>query len=114
MILHVDQQIDPLSAGLQAGIGDARSLMQSMDSEIQPLSTKAQDALVSASKSLDTLSGTLKTYEGLVAERSELRNDLSAALSEIAKAAHSIRVLTDYLEQHPEALLQGKGSGGRQ
>ncbi len=114
MIIHLDRQIDPLSAGLQGTMGDARKLMQDVDGEIKPLSAKTQAALVSAKAALDQIAGTLQTYEGLVAERSELRNDLSVALNEIAKAAHSIRVLTDYLEQHPEALLQGKGSGGRQ
>jgi paraquat-inducible protein B len=29
-------------------------------------------------------------------------------MSQLKDAARSIRVLTDYLEQHPEALLQGK------
>ena len=114
MIIHLDRQIDPLSAGLQGTMGDARKLMQDLDGEVEPLSNKAQDALVSARAALDQVTVTLKTYEGIVAERSELRNDLSVALNEIAKAAHSIRVLTDYLEQHPEALLQGKGSGGGQ
>jgi paraquat-inducible protein B len=27
---------------------------------------------------------------------------------EISRAARSLRVLADYLEQHPEALLRGK------
>jgi paraquat-inducible protein B len=30
------------------------------------------------------------------------------ALREIAAAARSLRVLTDYPERHPEALLRGK------
>jgi paraquat-inducible protein B len=34
--------------------------------------------------------------------------NLNSALKELAAAARSIRVLTDYLEQHPEALVKGK------
>jgi paraquat-inducible protein B len=30
----------------------------------------------------------------------------------VAKAARSLRTLTDYLERHPEALLSGKGEPG--
>jgi len=35
-------------------------------------------------------------------------------MSQLKDAARSIRVLTDYLEQHPEALLQGKTGGSSQ
>ena len=35
--------------------------------------------------------------------------NLNSALEELAAAARSIRVLTDYLEQHPESLIHGKG-----
>ena len=114
LLVNVNRQVKPLSASLRAGIGDARKLLQDVDSEVKPLSTKAQDALVSAGKALDQVTVTLKTYNSLVSERSELRHDLNTVLNEIAQAARSIRSLTDYLEQHPEALLQGKGSGGRQ
>jgi len=33
---------------------------------------------------------------------------MNSALKELAAAARSIRVLADYLEQHPEALVKGK------
>jgi paraquat-inducible protein B len=114
LVKNIDRQIDPLSGSLQAAIGDARMLLQNTDGEVKALSTKAQGALVSGKDALNQAVSTLNTYEGLVDERSALRNDLEAALNEIAQAARSIRSLTDYLEQHPEALLQGKGSGGGQ
>ena len=34
--------------------------------------------------------------------------NLNSALKELSAAARSIRVLADYLEQHPEALVKGK------
>jgi paraquat-inducible protein B len=36
------------------------------------------------------------------------QQDLRDALQEIARAARWPRVLTDYLERHPEALIRGK------
>jgi len=33
---------------------------------------------------------------------------LSSAVQEVTQAARSVRLLTEYLEQHPEALLKGK------
>jgi paraquat-inducible protein B len=37
--------------------------------------------------------------------------ELRQLLIELRDAARSIRVMADYLEQHPEALIRGKGDG---
>jgi paraquat-inducible protein B len=37
-----------------------------------------------------------------------VQQDLRDALQEMVLAARSIRVLTDYLERHPESLIRGK------
>jgi paraquat-inducible protein B len=38
---------------------------------------------------------------------------LRATLQEFARAAQSVRALTDYLERHPESLLRGKSGPTR-
>lgn len=44
----------------------------------------------------------------MVAADAPLQQDLRDTLREVSRAAASLRVLTDYLEQHPEALIRGK------
>ncbi len=45
---------------------------------------------------------------------SDVSVELIEALDEFAHAARAIRVLADYLERNPQALLQGKrGPGGQ-
>ncbi|MBX3028307.1 MCE family protein [bacterium] len=44
----------------------------------------------------------------LVEPSSVLGAELATTLQELSRAARSLRVLTDYLEQHPESLLRGK------
>jgi paraquat-inducible protein B len=39
--------------------------------------------------------------------------DLPKAIKELGNAARSMRILSDYLEQHPEALLRGKTGSAR-
>jgi paraquat-inducible protein B len=39
--------------------------------------------------------------------------DLPKAIKELGNAARSMRILSDYLEQHPEALLRGKAGAGK-
>jgi paraquat-inducible protein B len=52
--------------------------------------------------------GTLASADAMVGSNSQTRYDLDSMLKELAGAARSIRVLTDYLERHPEALIRGK------
>jgi len=51
---------------------------------------------------------TLDTANGAISPDSALRVDLANTLQEVSRAARSIRVLGDYLERHPDALLRGK------
>ena len=44
----------------------------------------------------------------LMGKDAPLQQDLRDTLQEVIKAARSLRILMDYLEQHPESLLRGK------
>jgi paraquat-inducible protein B len=70
-----------------------------VDREITP---EVKQAIVDLKKSLEEV-------QHAVAADSPLQQDARQALQEVSKAAHSLRILTDYLEQHPEALIRGKG-----
>jgi paraquat-inducible protein B len=52
--------------------------------------------------------GTLDNANTIVGPTSVQRTELDQTLQEVRRAARSIRVLADYLERHPEALLRGK------
>ena len=49
-----------------------------------------------------------RTDASLLDKKAPVQQDLRDALQEIARAARSLRLLTDYLERHPEALIRGK------
>jgi len=53
---------------------------------------------------------TLKTVKHMFAADAPLSQEMQRTLVELAEAARSLRVLADYLDRHPEALLRGKGS----
>ncbi len=82
-----------------------QKLAENIDREVPPLSKSLQKAVNSADKSLVTVDETIN-------ERSVLRQELISALENISEAARSIDNLADYLQRHPEALLQGKSSSG--
>ena len=60
-------------------------------------------------KTLVQAEGTLKTIDSMFAADAPLSQELQTSLRELADAARSLRILSDYLERHPEALLKGKG-----
>ena len=51
---------------------------------------------------------TLGAAERNLGEDAPLQQDLRQTLREVNRAAASIKVLTDTLEQHPQSLLRGK------
>ena len=50
----------------------------------------------------------MNTAERTLAEDSPLQQDMRQTLRELTRAAGSLRILTDYLERHPESLVRGK------
>jgi paraquat-inducible protein B len=57
---------------------------------------------------LKDVSKTLSETERILSGDAPLVQDLRQTLQELARAAASLRVLTDYFELHPEAVIRGK------
>ncbi len=109
MVSQTQKLLKTASREIQTVSTDARKLFKNTDGQIQPVGKKAQEALVSARRAMDQAKDTLVTVNSLAGEKSDTRHKLNRALDEIGGAARSLHSLTDYLERHPEALLQGKG-----
>jgi len=58
---------------------------------------------------LDKAQQSLAAAERMMNADSPLQVKMKSALDEISGAARGLRILMDYLERHPEALLRGKG-----
>lgn len=65
-------------------------------------------AIANLDKTLVQADETLKTIDRMFADDSAISQELMTSLRELADAARSLRILSDYLERHPEALLRGK------
>jgi paraquat-inducible protein B len=64
--------------------------------------------LTSARGTLVSARGTLTNAGNLTESNSPQLQQLGSTLQEVSRAARALRVLADYLERHPEALLRGK------
>ena len=76
----------------------ADRLLQRLDSDVAP---EARAALAEARKAIVSADHALRPD-------SPLQSDAREAMREIARAAAAFRVLADYLDRHPEALVTGK------
>ncbi len=90
--------LEQIGANLEQTLKNASTLMKRLDTELTP----------EASKALAEASQTLKSMERLLAAESPLQQDAREAMRELTRTAQAFRVLADYLERHPEALLRGK------
>jgi paraquat-inducible protein B len=90
---------------LRGTLDEAKKTLSNAGTMIEQIGTKtmpeAQAALAQAKKTLASIDQTL-------APEAPLRRDLQESLREVGRAAQSFRVLADYLERHPEALLRGR------
>jgi len=85
---------------------DASKAINRLDSDVTPGLKTTVDEIRRAIASAD---GVLKSADAtLVGKDAPAQQELRDALQEITRAARSLRILTDFLEQHPEALLRGK------
>lgn len=94
-------RVDPIADRLEQAGGDLSDLTRVLNKRIDPLADAATATLTDASRAM-------RAVTSLTDEGSTTRHELDRLLVEARLAARSLRALTDYLERHPEALLQGK------
>jgi len=130
-LMHIVQKFEKMP--IEELGGDARKSVQSLDAALksadkllrnldQSVLPEARSALAEAKKSLGDVRSTLadvrttlgdaRTTLGganqALSSEAPLQLDLRQTLREMSRAAKSLRVLGDYLEQHPESLIRGK------
>lgn len=101
------------SADLKQAIVKLNETLNNTDRFTENLNKAVMPQLSSAVAQLnDTLVQTEKTLADIgttVNPDSPLYRELRRAMKELGDAARSIRVMADYLERHPDALIYGKG-----
>ena len=90
---------------MDSAIKSADKLLKSLDNSVVPETRKVLDE---TRKTLDEARKTLGGVKQAMANDAPLQTDLRETLRELSRAAKSLRVLGDYLERNPEALIRGK------
>lgn len=105
-------ELEAIEASLTSIIKKIDALpIKAIGDDLQKAMAELDRVLVSARGTLDSGKKTLDNAGNLIGPDSELSAELSSSLGEVSRAARSLRVLADYLERHPEALIRGKTEG---
>jgi paraquat-inducible protein B len=110
MVNRVDGEIVPdvkkTLGTLDRTLEDADKMLIRVDGEIVPGVKKMLEDLQGAVAAAQRVLA--NTDSALLGPDAPAQQELRDALQEIARAARGVRVLTDYLERNPEALIRGK------
>lgn len=119
LINDVNSRVNTLSGRLETTLVEVETLVQSVNRQVVPLSTGAETAIGSYTqlaedtnanlqKIMSELDETMAVARDVMSQDAPLMVNLRTTLDEITDASRSFRLLSDYLAQHPEALIQGK------
>ncbi|MET3916380.1 paraquat-inducible protein B [Variovorax sp. OAS795] len=96
---------EQIAADLRTTLAALNKTLASTEQAVTRINTDVTPELTAAMKDVRK---TVNSAERTLADDSPLQQDMRQTLRELTRAAGSVRVLTDYLERHPESLLRGK------
>jgi paraquat-inducible protein B len=94
---------------LNQTLKDADALVNNLNTKIGPqIASSIQETLSAAQDTLKVANKAIGEINRVAGKNENLGYEIDRTLKQIAELSRSIRVLADYLERHPEALLRGK------
>jgi len=96
---------EQIATDLRTTLATLNKTLTSAEQTVSRINTDVTPELAAAMKDVRK---TVNSAERTLADDSPLQQDMRQTLRELTRAAGSVRVLTDYLERHPESLLRGK------
>lgn len=87
---------------------ETRKLVADLRAEVRPVVGSLTNATEQATQTLAELRGALEELRGVAGADSPLVGELNETLTEFSETARALRLLADYLNRNPSALLGGR------
>ena len=87
---------------------DSRKMIGALDGQIVHFVEGWDRTMADGQSAFQGLETSAASINDLIREGSPLQIELVKALRELSAGVRSIRIMAEYLERHPEALLRGK------
>ncbi len=105
---QIGQNLNTTLRAAAGAMGSVQDLVKKADTGVTPLfrqlpqiTAALQDAVVKAGRTF----GSIDTSYG---SNSQFQRELERAMTQVGDTARSIRLLADFLDRHPEALVRGR------
>jgi len=111
LVVHIDNKVDPLVSDIHGVAGDASGALRQSQKTMIAVEGNAGEITASTKKSLEAADAALRQAEKTLnafSGNSQLVHEVETTLKDLSEASRSIQDFFDYLERHPEALIQGK------
>ncbi len=93
-------------------MADVQALVKHADSGITPLMKRLPEISATLQQTLNNANRLVASANTGYGDNSQFQRDLSRLMSQLNDAARSVRLLADFLDRHPESLIQGRSETG--
>lgn len=110
--LPIEQIAGNLNITLQSAagaMGSIQELVRKTDAGLTPALKRLPEIAQALQEASVRAGRTFASIEGSYGQSSQFSRELDRAMTQVGDTARSIRILADYLDRHPEALVRGRG-----
>lgn len=115
LVKHLNTEVGPLASDIRGTADAARATLAQAEKTLRfdegvpgEIASSIKETMSSAQATLKETNKAVENINGIAVQNANLGYEIGRTLEEIAKLSRSIRVLADYLDRHPEALIRGK------
>ena len=104
----INTQVPPLANSIRVTSDQVASLVTSVNQQTPSILRNFQHALLSANKALKHAENTLSSVSHMASPQGQFNHEILKVFQQLTSAARAVRIMAEYLERHPEALIKGK------
>ncbi|WP_445115696.1 PqiB family protein [Acinetobacter sp. WZC-1] len=99
--------LEEIGQDVRKTLKNMNTTMESTDKLVKQLDGKVAPGMQAT---LDDIRKTMRSTESILSSDAPMQQDVRRALQQMTRAAASLQLMADYIEQHPESLIRGKKS----
>jgi paraquat-inducible protein B len=108
LVRNLEKQVERVASGATTTLGNFNKLAQHTDSQLPALLASLKETSTATRGTLTGAQDTFVAVQKFLAPNSPVGYELVQTLQELSDTARSLRVLADYLERYPNAVLFGR------
>ena len=97
-LVEIGQDVRKTLKNMNTAIESTDKLVKQLDGKVAP----------GLQATLDDVRKTVRSSESILSSDAPLQQDVRKALQQMTRAAASLQLMADYIEQHPESIIRGK------